>query len=63
MTVVGTGQTVAEGAYTASEGIKHVGGWRMAIEDAYNGIHDWSPDADPLSNAGDYWNKYPGGRR
>ena len=63
MTVVGTDQTVAEGAYIALEGIKHVGGWRMIIEDYYNGIYDCSPNADPLPSAGGYWGKHPRGRR
>ncbi len=63
MTVVGTGQTVAEGAYAAAEGVYHVGGWKMAIDDALRGINDRSPEADPLQSAGDCWRKYPGGKR
>ncbi len=63
MAVVGTGQTVAEGAYAASEGIYHVGGWKMAIDDALRGTNDGSPEADLLQSARDYWRKYPGGQR
>ena len=36
-TVVGVGSTIAEGSRAVVEGIKYIGGWRMAIEHGYVG--------------------------
>jgi RHS repeat-associated protein len=63
MTVVGAGQTVAEGSLKAAEGIYSVGGYKMQIEDYNRGIYDHSLGADPLHSAPEYWKKYPGGNR
>lgn len=67
MTVVGTGATAAEGSLTLAEATKHVGGYKMRVEDAYTMECDSPPDdaADEAFStpAADMWKKYPGGRR